>query len=183
MQNAAIGGQLRDVLAQDERVELTYRLKTASYTVEGPLALGAIISGASQKQLTSITKFATPAGIAFQLRDDLMGLFGSAQQTGKPFGSDLRAGKRTAVALHALAVATGADARSIKKAFGNPKASLGELRAAVECIERVGSLEHVEKRIARLTAQACRHLEQPWISESARGLLTSAAFALAVRSQ
>jgi geranylgeranyl diphosphate synthase type I len=183
MQRAAIGGQLRDILATDDRVELTYRLKTASYTVQGPLALGAIAAGASAKQLETIRKFATPAGIAFQLRDDLIGLFGSARETGKPFGSDLRAGKRTSVALHALSAAAGAEGRIIRKAFGNRKASASELRSAVAAIDRVGSREFVEKRIARLTARACRELAQPWISEPARALLTSAAFALAVRSQ
>ena len=182
MHRAALGGQLRDVLATDERIELTYRLKTASYTVEGPLALGALVSGASSQQLETIHRFSLPAGVAFQLRDDLMSLFGSSQQTGKPFGSDLRAGKRTAVALHALAAATGSDKKAIGIAFGNPKATVGELRAAVKSIDRVGSRSHVEKRITRLTAQACSELQQPWISQSARTLLTSAAFALAVRS-
>jgi len=183
MQNSAIGGQLRDVLARDERVELTYQLKTASYTVEGPLTLGALVSGATQRQLSAITSYAGPAGVAFQLRDDLMGLFGSPRETGKPFGSDLRAGKRTAVALHALDAAKGADARVLRRAFGRPNASAAELHAAVEAIERVGSRAHIEKRIAHLVDRACRQLAQPWISKVARELLSSAARALAVRSQ
>lgn len=182
MQRAALGGQMRDVLAQDKRIELTYRLKTASYTVEGPLVLGALVSGASSQQLETLHRFSLPAGVAFQLRDDLISLFGSSKQTGKPFGSDLRAGKRTAVALHALAAASGTERKTIEKAYGNPKATLSDLRAAVASIDRVGSRNHVERRIARLTAVACRALQQPWVSESARSLLTSSAFALAVRS-
>lgn len=183
MQDAAIGGQLRDVLASDERIELTYQLKTASYTVQGPLALGALVSGAGARQLGWIAKFAAPAGIAFQLRDDLMSLFGTPRQTGKPFGSDLRAGKRTAVVLHALAAASGSDAKNIKRAFGNGRATVSELRAAVRSIEKLGSHSFVEQRIAGLVAQACRQLQRPGIPEAARELLTSAAVALAVRTQ
>jgi geranylgeranyl diphosphate synthase, type I len=182
MQRAALGGQMRDILAQDKRIELTYRLKTASYTVEGPLVLGALVSGATSQQLETLHRFSLPAGVAFQLRDDLMSLFGSSKQTGKPFGSDLRAGKRTSVVLHALAAASGTDRKTIENVFGNPKATMRDLRAAVASIDHVGSRLHVERRIARLTANACRALQQPWISESARSLLTSSAFALAVRS-
>lgn len=181
MQLAAIGGQLRDVLARDDRIEQTYQLKTASYTVEGPLLLGAIASGASPQELKVISQFSRPAGIAFQLRDDLMGLFGAEEITGKPFASDLRAGKRTSVALHALANASGSDKRVIKLAFGCAKASTRQLREAVAAIERSGSREQAELRIAKLVSQACRALDAPCVSSKARQLLSSAAVALAVR--
>ena len=183
MQRAAIGGQLRDLLATDSRIEQTYRLKTASYTVEGPLALGALASGAGPRELDVIRKFAEPTGVAFQLRDDLIGLFASPKQTGKPFGSDLRAGKRTAVASHALRVAKGTDKRVIVRAFGNPTATALELREAVRSIDRVGSRSYVESRIDQLIATACGHLDSTRVTDEARALLTSAAFTLALRSR
>lgn len=181
MQLAAINGQLRDVLACDDRIEQTYQLKTASYTVEGPLMLGALASGASAQELKVISQFSRPAGVAFQLRDDLMGLFGTEEATGKPFASDLRAGKRTSVALHALANATGSDKRAIKLVFGCAKASTRQLREAVAAIERTGSREQAELRIAKLVSKACNALDAPCVGNQARQLLSSAAVALAVR--
>lgn len=182
MQRAAIGGQMRDILANGEDIERTYRLKTASYTVQGPLTLGAIVGGASSRQLTAIRGFALPLGVAFQLRDDLIGLFGATQETGKPFGSDLRAGKRTLAASYALKLARGADRRIIADVFGNPKASQRQLRDAVGVFESVGAQKMVEKRIASLLRTAIRHLRLAPIREEGRELLVSAATALTLRS-
>ena len=182
MQHAAIGGQLRDLLAHDGRIEQTYRLKTASYTVEGPLVLGALVSGASSAEFDVIRKFAEPAGVAFQLRDDLIGLFASPEVTGKPFGSDLRAGKPTAIMNHALTAARGEDKRAILRAFGNARATERQLRDAVKTIDGIGSRAYVENHIARLITKACRQLNQASVTGNARYILTSAVYALAVRS-
>ncbi|MGC4066597.1 MAG: mevalonate kinase [Polyangiaceae bacterium] len=88
MQLAAVTGQIRDLLATDDRPEITYELKTASYTVSGPLKLGAILGRATKTQLQALDRFALPIGIAFQLRDDLIGVFSPESVTGKPFASD-----------------------------------------------------------------------------------------------
>ncbi len=182
MQRAAVTGQLRDILAKDSDIELTYQLKTASYTVEGPINLGAIVGGATVADLRKIRKFAIPIGIAFQLRDDIIGLFGSPKTTGKPFGSDLRAGKRTAVAIHALERAVGSNRRILADVFGNPRASNRQLNAAVRVIEAVGAKSHVEQRIAQLLQLAERHIRSAPISSAGRRLLASAASALVLRS-
>ncbi len=182
MQKAAIGGQMRDVIAKDGDIEQTYILKTASYTVEGPLALGAIVNGATAKDLVAIRKFSRPIGIAFQLRDDLLGLFGAPSDTGKPFGSDLRAGKHTVVVVLALERARGADRNIIKAVFGNPRASQRQLRAAVQAIESAGARHQVEERIVSLLHTASRQLRLAPITEDGRALLASAASALVLRS-
>jgi geranylgeranyl diphosphate synthase type I len=182
MQRAAIGGQLRDILAKDSDIELTYRLKTASYTVEGPITLGAIAAGATVDDLHALRKFAIPVGVAFQLRDDLIGLFGSPKTTGKPFGSDLRAAKRTAVAICALERAVGSNRRILAETFGNPRASNRQLKEAVQVIETVGAKSHVEQRIAQLLRLAERHIRNAPISTAGRRLLASAASALVSRS-
>ena len=135
---------------KDGDVERTYELKTASYTVEGPLALGAIVSGATPKDLGAIQKFAIPVGIAFQLRDDLIGLFGVTADTGKPFGSDLRAGKPTVAAKYAISRARGSDRRILAEVFGNSRATVRQLHDAVRVFESVGAKQVVERRIARL---------------------------------
>ncbi len=182
MQRAAIGGQLRDILAKDSDIERTYQLKTASYTVEGPLALGALVSGATATGLGAIRKFAIPVGVAFQLRDDLIGLFGATTDTGKPFGSDLRAGKRTPAAIYAISRARGSDRRILAGVFGNPQASNRQLRNAVQVFESVGAKQLVEQRIASLLKLANRQLRLAPINEEGRELLASAATALVLRS-
>ena len=101
-----IAGQVLDVrsAASDAReVEAMHALKTASYTVRGPVVIGARLAGASEEQVAALAAFAEPLGVAFQLRDDVLGTFGDPVATGKPAGSDLREGKRTALVVEALA--------------------------------------------------------------------------------
>ena len=181
MQRAAIYGQLRDSLSQGEGVERTYELKTASYTVEGPLTLGAVVSGASPLAVNALKKFAIPLGVAFQLRDDLIGLFSVESATGKPFGSDLKSGKFTAVARDALNHARGRERQRLSSVFGNPRATHSSLTDAVRVIEAVGARDRAEQRIARLLKLADSRLKKAPISEEGRALLMSASTALALR--
>ena len=100
-----VQGQILDVSgvstsARD--VEAMHALKTASYSVRGPIVMGARLAGAHEGQIAALAAFAEPLGVAFQLRDDLLGTFGDAEAMGKPAGSDLRAGKRTALVLDAM---------------------------------------------------------------------------------
>ena len=114
IQREVIAGQLLDMRgeASDAHVESMHDLKTGSYTVRGPLALGAILAGASAEQRAALDRFAAPRGVAFQLRDDLLGTFGDPKATGKPAGNDLRRGKRTALVA---ALATDAEAAPLLK--------------------------------------------------------------------
>jgi geranylgeranyl diphosphate synthase type I len=93
-------GQHQDLL-NEGGIDSIYDLKTGSYTVRGPLLLGGIIGGASETQLAGLQALAKPLGIAFQLRDDLLGTFGDAATLGKPVGNDLRRGKFTAITVEA----------------------------------------------------------------------------------
>jgi geranylgeranyl diphosphate synthase type I len=182
MQRAAIGGQMRDILANGNEIERTYEFKTASYTVQGPLTLGAIVGGATAQQLTAIGKVSIPLGVAFQLRDDLIGLFGAPAETGKPFGSDVRAGKQTMAAIYALRRARGSDRRVLTEVFGNPRASTRQLRDAVRVFDSIGAKRIVEERIACLLDSANHQIRLAPISEEGRQLLVSTATALALRS-
>ena len=103
LQDQVVRGQLVDVLSpsvgvaavDDAAIEAGYDLKTGSYTVRGPCLIGASLAGARPDQVQSLVDFAQPLGIAFQLRDDLLGTFGDPAATGKPAGNDLRRGNRT----------------------------------------------------------------------------------------
>jgi len=175
MQLAAVVGQIRDLVADDDDAELTYRLKTASYTVTGPLLIGALVAGANATQQRSVVDFATPVGVAFQLRDDLIGVFAPPEQTGKPFASDVLAGKRTALVLECLRAATPLEARFIRRTLGNAGAGQKDLRRFVKLLESTGARARVEKRIRTLQRQSLSKLAKAHLLPEGKALLASAA--------
>src|SRR5450755_848054 len=139
MQLDAIAGQQLDLIGGEYDGEIAYQLKTGSYTVRGPLRLGAILASASPRTLRALDRFALPIGVAFQLRDDLLSAFGEPKQTGKPLGNDLRAGKRTALLAAGLRLAKGKQLRALKRVVGNASTSDAELRAALGVLESCGA--------------------------------------------
>jgi geranylgeranyl diphosphate synthase, type I len=181
MQLDAVTGQQIDLLGNARDVEATYLLKTGSYTVRGPLRIGAQLAGAPPRVLTALDRFAMPMGVAFQLRDDLLSAFGDPSETGKPFGSDLKSGKRTALYLAALKRAKGRDHRVLKSVAGNAKASDAQVRRAVEVLERSGARAAIEARIDELVTSGLAGLGQGRITTVGRELLEGAARALTAR--
>ena len=144
---AALEGQI-------EGIRATMRAKTASYTAEFPLALGASAAGATPQQIAAARAAGLPAGIAFQLRDDLLGIVGDSSLTGKPVGEDIREGKRT-VPLWLAWTRSDAVARSaLEAAVGRSAATDAEVAAAIDVIERSGAIGAVEAEIESLTAEA-----------------------------
>lgn len=177
MQVDAIAGQQLDISARPESIELMHELKTGSYTVRGPVLLGATLAGASSGQLAVLERFAKPLGIAFQLRDDLLGAFGNQAQTGKPLGSDIRAGKRTLLA--SLALEHSSDRKLLEATLGDPNASQAQVEAVVRLFERCGARAEVERRLERLILQAIAELDASKLR--ARGLACLLGAALALR--
>jgi geranylgeranyl diphosphate synthase type I len=167
-----IAGQVLDVAgaASDARaVEAMHRLKTASYTVRGPVAIGARLAGALEAQVKALIAFADPLGIAFQLRDDVLGTFGDPAATGKAATDDLREGKRTALVVEALRDARAAEA--LDRVLGRRDASDRDLREAVARIEVSGARARIEARIAELTREARAALDRAGLSPAGRALL------------
>lgn len=174
MQADAVTGQQLDILSQAGNIEETYRLKTASYTVRGPLILGGLIAGAKPRLLEDLERFALPAGIAFQLRDDWLGLFGRTKSTGKPFGSDLKSGKRTLLVEYALSHGSKAQRAAIRRVFNNPKATKKQLQTAVKAIQDSGAARLSDQRMKQLTHNALEVLEASKLPKSGRTLLHGA---------
>jgi len=171
MQLDAVVGQQLDVLGDGSSLDDVYRLKTASYTVFGPLALGLELSGRGEAAGNALENFATPLGVAFQLRDDLIGAFGATAVTGKPRGSDLLAGKRTPLVAAALKLGTPDAVQAIRAALGNPGASLATLDAALIALEASGAPEHVDARIHGLVEEARQALLVAGFDARGRALL------------
>jgi geranylgeranyl diphosphate synthase type I len=180
MQVDVVAGQVLDVVGKGYDPELAYGLKTGSYTVRGPLRMGALLGRAEPGALRALDRFAVPAGIAFQLADDLLSAYGSTATTGKTLGNDLRAGKRTPLALAGLKRAKGRDLRLVKQVFGKKNASDAAVARALAVLEAVGAKRQVEERIDELVQSALEGLGSA-IPREGRELLEGAAQALTAR--
>lgn len=138
-------------------------LKSALYSVERPLALGAALAGAGPAATRALCSAGRRVGLAFQLRDDLLDVFGDPRETGKPTGGDLRSGKPTYLAAVARARAEASGDRHavgvLRDTLGRADASDVELAAVRGVFTATGARDTVEGRIRRLTAQGLRHLD------------------------
>lgn len=168
MRTEMVAGQYLDLHGQATssrsatRAIRTVCLKTARYTVEQPLALGAALAGADDATRRSLAAAGRCAGIAFQLRDDLLGVFGDPAVTGKPSGDDIRSGKATyLLALaHARARATGDTAviDLLEACRGAAPLSGPDLASVRTALHSTGAPAHVERRIDRLVRASERRL-------------------------
>lgn len=190
LQEEVVSGQLAEMQATAKgtlsrspapTVETIHALKTASYTVTGPLAIGALLAGADDHAAARLGLFGRPLGVAFQLRDDLLGIFGDPSATGKPVWNDIRQGKRTA-----LVTEMRGDAKAealLARVLGNAEAPDAEVEEVVRAMESTGARARVEARVQELVAEARRALEALALpAGSARDALAGAVGALAERS-
>jgi geranylgeranyl diphosphate synthase type I len=161
-------GQQIDILADRQDVEVIHELKTASYTVLGPLLIGASLAGVDQAGRRAIERFATPLGVAFQLRDDLLGTFAPSVETGKPLAGDLRRGKRTAVTVAGQSMLDAVGKRAMRRVFGNGNATDRALIGAAAHLERCGVKSAVVARLLELCGQAQRQIRYLPFSPQAR---------------
>jgi geranylgeranyl diphosphate synthase, type I len=178
MQLSAVLGQQLDVIGVTRNAELVYELKTGSYTVRGPLQLGALLAGASPKQLKALQRFADPLGVAFQIQDDLLGAFGSPEVTGKPRGNDLLQGKWTWIVQSALDHGNTSERQLLEEVLGKPKARPKQIAAATNALQTSGALARAEARIAELRARAERALQRLDVTPHGRALLAGSISAL-----
>ncbi|MCU1404785.1 MAG: geranylgeranyl pyrophosphate synthase [Glaciihabitans sp.] len=121
--------------------------KSAKYSVQAPLAIGARLGGGSSEQVDALRTFGLPLGIAYQLRDDLLGVFGDPEVTGKPAGDDLREGKRTVlVALARTKLPTNAR-NLLDELLGDADLDRQQIQLLQNAIEESGAIDHVERII------------------------------------
>lgn len=139
---------------QEPDIRATMRSKTASYSAEYPLALGAAIAGVGGDALNELREIGVALGIAFQLRDDVLGLTGAPAITGKPAGDDLREGKRTLILLHAWRASSAREQEYLRHVIGNRQATDQDVADAVAAIARTGALDAVEREISSLSTSA-----------------------------
>ena len=171
-------GQHLDVTANAD-VQKMHHLKTGSYTVNGPLLIGAILGDASEAQIAALLEYGTPIGEAFQLRDDLLGTFGG--DTGKP-GDDLINGKRNALVSAVEKALPKEELGALTAIFGDQNASADAVAKATDLLVSSGARKSVEDRLASLLTAAKDAANKAPFSELGRSRLCYVADRLAVRS-
>lgn len=181
-----IAGQFLDVSVQargraDVDTAMTVlRYKSAKYSIERPLHIGAALAGAGPDTMAELSAFGLPLGEAFQLRDDLLGVFGDPEATGKPAGDDLIEGKRTVLVALALDAAPPADAALLDRSLGTALSveQVAELRGIIAAS---GAHAQVEAVIGELASHAVTALDKADVREDARRVLRQLASAATQR--
>ena len=174
-------GQYLDVVEQArgggslDRAIRVARFKSAKYTIERPLHLGAALAGGSDELMKTFSSYGLPLGEAFQLRDDLLGVFGDPAVTGKPAGDDLREGKRTA--LIALAAERGDDTMRdvLESHLGQRDLDDSGIQELRDVLDASGARDLVEAMIAQRVDEAVQALDTATIDEDARRALLALA--------
>ena len=182
-------GQYLDVVEQArgggsvERALRVARFKSAKYTIERPLHLGAALGGAGPELMTAFTSYGLPLGEAFQLRDDVLGVYGDPDVTGKPAGDDLREGKRTVLVAYAFDAANDAQAEQLRARLGDPQLDADGVTVLRDIIAATGAADRVETLIATQAEEAVRALDVTEMDDEARAALVDLARTATTRSR
>ncbi|MGB7447767.1 MAG: polyprenyl synthetase family protein [Ornithinimicrobium sp.] len=172
MRTQLMGGQYLDVLtsaqewthlSHEERLDQCLRViryKSAKYSIEHPVLLGASAIGAPKSAQKLLSDFGLALGEAFQLRDDILGVFGDPQSTGKPAGDDIREGKRTVLIATALRLGTPSQERTLTHGLGDPELSDADLADIREALTASGAVHQVEDMISLGRSRATEALDR-----------------------
>lgn len=158
-----------DAISPDCVLE-TYRLKTGRYTFEAPLLSGALIARAPDERISALRDFSVSAGVAYQLVDDILGLFASDEALGKPAVSDLAEGKKTWLVVGAYARASATDRAWLAGVLARRDAGVAELERARALVRSTGILDEALSLTHRLLEAASRHLSNLPASTARREL-------------
>jgi len=173
------------VYADDTHAERALRVasyKSARYSIQKPLEIGAALAGADGEQLDALARFGHDVGMAFQLRDDVLGVFGDTARTGKPVGDDLREGKRTVLVAYAREALPAAARRTVDELLGDPSLDAAQIGALQNAMIDTGALARTEELIADYSRRADRALSGARLGNAAVGELRDLARAATQRS-
>jgi len=187
MRGEVTAGQFLDVSAQyrgagagsfAEELDVARRVlefKSARYSIRRPAQIGASLGGADDVLLGALGEFGSVIGRAFQLRDDVLGVYGDPAVTGKPYGGDIHEGKRTVLVLTALTDGSPAESAELTDLLGADGLTDGDIDRAAALIEGTGALAGVERIIAENLAHAERILATTPMTEEGRTALAALA--------
>ncbi len=168
-----VGGELLDtevafLPAGIINAETIAKFKTASYSFTSPLTMGATLAGASEGELFLLTQLSENLGIGYQLRDDILGVFGDEDKTGKSTSTDIIEGKRTFLIEQFEAIASPPQRTRFFEIFHSAKATEQELKEARTLLIDSGAKEHVERRIDTLREVSYKLIAQLDINDAAK---------------
>jgi geranylgeranyl diphosphate synthase type I len=181
-------GQYLDIIgtarngADLETARLIATYKSGKYTIERPLHLGAALAGRLDELADALSAYGLPLGEAFQLRDDLLGVFGDDAATGKPVGDDLREGKPTVLVALAREAADDRQARALRL-VGRPDLTADQVAELQAVLRDTGAVDEVERRIGELEASALSGLHAAGLTGEATDALESLAAQVAWRDR
>ena len=181
MKFQVITGEYLDVLGSykerltEEEVLNILEYKTAKYTVERPLQIGAMLAGAEVNVLEAFTAYGIPLGQAFQLQDDILGVFGDPKKMGKPVGSDIREGKKTVLIAKTYEWASKGEEKILDRVVGNGAATEKDLSRVKEIIYSVGAYDYSVKLSQRLIDQAKFAIDKAKLNDEGKNYLYAGA--------
>lgn len=159
-------GQVQDIFMENKKdvsekeVLEMYKNKTARYTIGGPFRLGAILAKANPKFLEKINLFAIPLGMAFQIQDDILGVFETSKKLGKDSGADIKEGKKTLLIINAIKNAEKKDKIFLKKELKNGKISAKKITRFKDVLKKTCALEYNQNLTEKLIKQGKREIQK-----------------------
>ncbi len=157
-------------------------LKTARYTITGPLQMGYVLSEGDGDLLNDLQKFGDNLGIAFQIQDDILGVFGDQEKMGKSNSSDIEEGKITLLAAHAFAQADQKQLSELKRLYGKSKLTDNEIEKVRQIFQKVGSLDFARASALKYTDSALQVIDSLKIDSKWKSFLRNLADLLMKRS-
>ncbi len=158
----------------EEDVLTVHYLKTSQYTMAGPLELGTIFAEGSEEQRKMLKEYGEKAGKAFQVYDDMLGLYGDEEKLGKPIGSDLEEGKKTLLMVKAYENGNEEQRKKLKETLGKKDVTEEEVREVRRIVKETGSYEYSREMTVKLAEEAKDVLDEekldPKIVKFLRGL-------------
>ena len=188
MKKQVIYGQYLDVLVPlkkevtEKDILTILEYKTAKYTIERPLHIGAALAGADEDNLTIFSAYGIPLGQAFQIQDDIMGTFSTKAKIGKPVDSDIKEGKQTMLIVKAFEFSNKAQKNFLESILGNANATERDIEEAREIIRNSGSLTYSQELSNKLIKRAKRSVEKEKFEDEGKKFLLEAADYLLTRS-
>lgn len=158
-------GQMLDIFSEirddvtPKDVTQIQEMKTVPYTFDGPIKIGAILAGTNDSAVKKLESYSYPLGRAFQIQDDMLGMFGSEEKLGKPVISDLKEGKKTLLILDALKKCTQDQKETVLLYLGNKRVGSRGLEAVRKIIQQTGSLDKSKKLANDLASESITSMQ------------------------
>lgn len=174
--NREIYGQALDISdsfreLKEEDVWKIYELKTATCTMQGPVYIGAVLANASKDKIERLQRYAYNMGLAFQIQDDINGIFGNAEEMGKPNDSDIKEGKKTLLIVKALEFSNKEDREFLLKKYGDSDINETDMIRIREIIKSCSALTHCKNKFNELIEKGKESLMNVELKEEGKDFL------------